>query len=56
MKLGINIGGVISGADLKTVDHLLVGCVASKFLFISLFDELHVSLSSKDVNTSRRDY
>lgn len=36
---------VMCGVDLETVDHLLVGCVASKFLFISLLDELRPRLS-----------
>lgn len=45
-----NNGCVMCGTDLQTVDHLLVGCVVSKVLFISILDESYVYPSSEDVN------
>nr|CAD1829175.1 unnamed protein product [Ananas comosus var. bracteatus] len=36
---------------LESVDHLLVGCIVSRFLFISLLDAPHALTSMEDVNT-----
>lgn len=41
---------VMCGADLETVDHLLVGCNINKFLFFSHLNEFHSLPSTEDVN------
>nr|CAD1827277.1 unnamed protein product [Ananas comosus var. bracteatus] len=40
---------VLCADKLETVDHLLVECVVTKYLFIPLLDDPHVSTSFEDV-------